>query len=215
MRTHATRHFDVTVSISQGKNFHGLVRCALLDRDDDVVRSSSRLSLHAQAERARELGGFRVVAEDEERGVGLAREAGEADGDRAREQGSAVEDDERERPAAEEHVGAPRAAPGFVGPHDPEAFASAVRADMGPVARGERAGGVDVGDPPAVVHRALGDPADEGGLAAAGRTDELGEPAAGEAAVREGSVEGEAGGEARRSRSGALDDFGEVLTEEG
>ena len=119
MRTHATRHFDVTIHFSKGKNVHGLVRSALLDHDGDA-RSSS---CGAQSQRARELGGFGGIAEHEERGVGFACEAGEADGDGALEDGRAVEDDERERAAAEEDVGAPCAARGRVGAHDPESLA--------------------------------------------------------------------------------------------
>jgi len=211
MRTHATRHFDVTITCSKGKNVHGLVRGALLDHDGDT-RSSS---CGAQSQRAREFGGFGGIAEDEERGVGFACEPGEADGDGALEDGCAVEDDERERAAAEEDVGAPCAARGRVGAHDPESLVIAVGADVRPVARGERACGVDVRDPPAVVHGAFGDVADEGGLAAALWADEFGEPAAGEAAVGEGSVGlGEPGGETGGVRAGAGDDLGEVLAEE-
>src|ERR1019366_10116875 len=126
-----------------------------------------------------------------------------------REHGRAVEDDERERTAAEEDIGAPRAARGIVGAHDPESFVVSVGADVRPVAWGERAGGVDVRDPPAVVHGAFGDVADEGGLAAALWADELGEPAAGEAVVGEGGIEhGEAGGEAGCAGARAGDDFG-------
>ena len=110
---------------------------------------------------------------------------GEADGDGAREHRRAVEDDEGERTAAEEDVGAPRAARGGVGAHDPEALVISGGADVRPVARGERAGGIYVRDGAAVVDRALGDAADERGFSGAGESDELGEPAAGEAAVGE------------------------------
>jgi hypothetical protein len=234
MRTHATRHFDVTVYFSQRKNFHGLVRSALLDHDGDAARGlgwhviyffgerpssgdgGARLARDAQSERARELGGFGVVTEYEERGVGFACEAGETDGDGAREHRRTVEDDEREHAAAEEDVGAPCAAGGVVGAHDPEPVLVSVRADVRPVAGGERAGGIDVRDRAAVMNGALGDLADERGFAGAGEADEFCETAAGEAAVGECGIEcGEAGGEAGCARARAGDDFGEVLAEEG
>jgi hypothetical protein len=235
MRTHATRHFDVTVNFSQGKNFHGLVWSALLDHDGHAARaigrrvvfffrerSSScdggwlRFFCDAQSQRAGELGSFGVVAEYEERGVGFACETREADGDGAREHRRAVEDDERERAAAQQHVGAPRAAGGVVGAHDPETFVVSVRADVRPVTGGERAGGIDVRDRAAVMNGALGDLADERGFAGAGEADEFCETAAGEAAVGECGIEcGEAGGEAGCARARAGDDFGEVLAEEG
>jgi len=233
MRTHATRHFDVTVNFSQGKNFHGLVWSALLDHDGDAARGlgwhviyfgerpssgdgGARLARDAQSERARELGGFGVVTEYEERGVGFACEAGETDGDGAREHGCAVEDDEGERAAAQEDIGAPCAAGGVVGSHDPKTFVVSVRADVRPVARSERACGVDVRDRTAVVNGAFGDPADERGFSGAGEADEFGEAAAGEAVVGESGIEcGDAGGEAGCARARAGDDFGEVLAEEG
>jgi hypothetical protein len=235
MRTHATRHFDVTVNFSQGKNFHGLVWSALLDHDGDAARaigrrvvfffrerSSScdggwlRFFCDAQSQRAGKFGSFGVVAEHEERGVGFACEAREADGDGAREHRRAVEDDERERAAAQEDVGAPCAARGVVGAHDPEPVLVSVRADVRPVARGERAGGVDVRDRAAVMNGAFGDPADERGFTGSRDADEFGEAAAGEAAVGERGIEcGNAGGEAGRAGARAGDDFGEVLAEEG
>jgi hypothetical protein len=232
MRTHATRHFDVTINFSQGKNFHGLVWSALLDHDGDAARGlgwhviyfgerpssgdgGASLARDAQSERAREFGGFGVVAEHEERGVGFARESCEADRDRACEDWSAVEHDERERAAAQEDIGAPCAAGGVVGAHDPEPVLVSVRADVRPVAGGERAGGIDVRDRTAVLHGAFGDPADERGLAAAWKADEFSEAAAGEAVVGERGIEcGEAGSEAGGARARAGDDFGEVLAEE-
>ena len=167
----------------------------------------------AQSEGAGELGGFRVVAEREEGRVGFAGETGEPHGDAAREDRRAVEHDQPEGAAPQQHVGAPRAARGTVGTHDPQAVRCSARVDVRPVARRERATGVDVGHPPAGLHRALDHSADEGGLAAPLRADEFGEAADGETAARQGGVEcGDAGGETGRVRFCALYDGRELLT---
>ncbi len=223
MRTHATRHFDVTVHFSRRKNFHGLVRSAFFDHHDDVVRSSSRgggrnsrprNARDVQSERARELGSFCVVAQHEERGVGFAREPREANGDGAGEEGSAVDHDEGEGAAAQENIGAPRAACGIVGAHNPEAV-FIICADVRPIARRERAGGIDVRDPPAVGDGAFGDAADESSFAAPGEADEFGKAAAGKPSVWKRGIQiGDASCQTGCSRSGALDDLGEILAEE-
>ncbi len=116
-----------------------------------------------------------MVAEDDEGGVGLAGEAGEANGGGAGEEGGTVEHDEGEGAAAQQDVGAPGGARGVVRADHPDPLGVA---QMGPVACVERALGVDVGHPAMRGHRGLHDGASECRLAAPGGSDDLAEPAA-------------------------------------
>jgi hypothetical protein len=172
----------------------------------------------AQSQRAGEFTRFVVVAQGEECGVAFAGEAGEPNGDVAGEERCAVENDEGEGAAAEEDIGAPGAAIGAIGADDPEVIGGArvEGIDVRPVARRERAGGVDVGDAPSIADGAFDDVPNDGGFSGAGCADEFGESAAWEAAEWEGGVEGtETGGQARGAGFGGVEDFGELEAEEG
>jgi hypothetical protein len=135
------------------------------------------------------------IAQREERGVRISRESLETHADGTRERGRAVEHDEREGPAAEQDVGAPRRARGRWRTHDPESIALGER---GPIARRERARGVDVRHPEPRVDGALDDAPHERRLPAAARSGHLGEPPARNSARRHRCIERlDPGGESR------------------
>ena len=165
---------------------------------------------HAQAQGAPEVAaaGGAVGLHDDEGRVGVAGELEEPERDGTGEGGGPVEHDQGEGPAAQQDVGAPSAAGGVGGTHDPEprraSGGSHGRAgEPGPVGGGEGAPGIDDGDPGAGGERRLDETADEGGRAAAGSAEELGQaPARHPAGRPERRVEGaEAEGEAAGRRA--------------
>jgi len=86
---------------------HGVgVEAAFLQREAAPV--AARGHGEPQPERAPAIRRPGAVTQQEQGGVGIARELGEPHRDRAREDGAAVEDHQGEGPAPQQEIGAPR-----------------------------------------------------------------------------------------------------------
>lgn len=175
-----------------------------------------------------------LFAQDHEGGLALAGQAGEADGHSRGQRPGPVEHDQAKRAAAQQDVGAPRpGAPGARVPrrpglpstgrcrggrwraHDPEATA---RSQRGPVGRGERAPGIDVGNPTFVRERLRHDLAHQRRLAAPAPSHDLRQPPAWEPPARQDGIERrDPRGEPAPGDCGELrgDDGGQLLAKRG
>lgn len=172
-----------------------------------------RCALYAQLKGAGHARVLTVGGEQDERRIARARQSHQPHRHRARQRWRAVEHHEAKGAAAQQHIGAPGAARRVVGAHDPEAI---VRAERGPVARGESAGGVHVRHPPSRAQRGGDELACDGGAPAAGGAGDFSEPAAREAVARKHRVEcGHSGGQPRHGGAPPFDDLGELLTQGG
>jgi len=179
-----------------------LVRATLLERD----RAPSS---HHEAERAAELGGLGAVAEQEQHGVGLAGELGQAHGDDARQHGRAIEHDQREGAGAQQEVGAPGRAGGIGGADDPEGVGVGdLRSGIERTRRVYPSDATPTGD--GRRDESLGD----GSLPQTGRGQQLGDPAGWQTATREDRIKGrQTGRKPGRGARGPCDDGGQLQAE--
>lgn len=186
------------------------MRPAFLDRGEHGARIPT---FEHEAQGATDLRGPGALAEQEQRGVGVAGELREPHADGAGQDRRPVEHDEGKGPGAEQEVGAPGRARGLAGPHHPERIAPG-RIHGHPVARIEGAGGIHPRDRVPTGEGGGGEGAGEGGLAESGRGEEFGDTPTGEPAPRQGGIEGrESGREPRGSARRTGDDGRKLLAQ--
>lgn len=177
------------------------------------ARRSASSPPHPQSHGTSHDGRGVVPGEEDEHGVVLLGQPDEAGRDRAGEGRGAVEHDQAEGAAAQQHVGAPRAAFRVRRAHHGEASGVAER---GPIARREGARAVHVRHPAPGRQRAGRELPHQRGTPAAACSHDLGEAPAREATVREGLVErGEARGDRRYPGARRRDERGQLLAESG
>jgi hypothetical protein len=186
------------------------MRPPLLDRREHGARVPA---FEHESQRAANLRGASALAEQEQRGVGVARELGEPHADGAGQHRCAIEHDEGKGAGPEQEIGAPGRARGFTWPHHPKRIApSGIHGH--PVAGVEGAGGIYPGDRVPTGERGGGEGAGECGFAESGRGEELSDAPSRESTPRKGGIEGgESGGEPRGSARRSGDDGRELLAQ--
>jgi len=162
------------------------MRTPLLDRREHGARIPA---FEHEAQGAANLRSACALAEEEQRGVGIARELREPHADGAGKHWCAIEHDEGKGAGAEQEIGAPRCARGFAGPHHPKRIAPG-GIDRHPVTGVEGAGGIYPGDRVPTGEGGSGEGAGECGFAESGGGEKLRDAPSRESAPRKGGIEG-------------------------